>query len=298
VNPTSSSLSKTGWTRHTTLPDGGTAARAVQRVYLARALNIWCERPGVGLLRAIEARLLGSLDTPRPILDVGCGDGKFAAVLNHELDLGLDLDFRALIAARSTGMYKALLQADICRAGMLPTAQFGTVFGNSVFEHVPDLDAALTGVHRLLAPGGIFAITVPTDKYGGNTLMASLYRQVGAHSRAAAYERILDDSFDHRRRLPVDGWASQLLKAGFVIRDVQLCWSRPTMQAWDFLQMVAKLGIGRYRLNAALARMPKAIQRPLAMSWLKLLSPVYDWDLERATHGGSGGNVLIVAAKP
>jgi len=33
-----------------------------------------------GLLRAVEARFYQDIELPRPILDVGCGDGQFATI--------------------------------------------------------------------------------------------------------------------------------------------------------------------------------------------------------------------------
>ena len=37
-----------------------------------------------GLLRAVEARYYRDFDLPRPILDVGCGDGQFATLAFEE----------------------------------------------------------------------------------------------------------------------------------------------------------------------------------------------------------------------
>ena len=43
------------------------------------------------LLRSIEARMMGELDLPRPILDLGCGDGNFAQMAcRAPLDAGID----------------------------------------------------------------------------------------------------------------------------------------------------------------------------------------------------------------
>ncbi|MGH9368250.1 MAG: hypothetical protein ACRD3M_11315, partial [Thermoanaerobaculia bacterium] len=43
------------------------------------------------IMRSIEARILSQVELPRPVLDVGCGDGHFASVLFSEgTDVGLD----------------------------------------------------------------------------------------------------------------------------------------------------------------------------------------------------------------
>ena len=49
------------------------------------------------ILRAVEARFYQGLDLPRPILDVGCGDGHFASVaFETPLDVGVDLHLPSL----------------------------------------------------------------------------------------------------------------------------------------------------------------------------------------------------------
>ena len=44
-----------------------------------------------GLLRAVESRFYQDIELPAPILDVGCGDGNFAALtFDHKIEVGLD----------------------------------------------------------------------------------------------------------------------------------------------------------------------------------------------------------------
>src|SRR5919202_3805820 len=55
-----------------------------------------------------------------PILDLGCGDGKFASVLcklsgRSALDLGIDLDKRSIQRSRGRGVYRATVQGNIAQ---------------------------------------------------------------------------------------------------------------------------------------------------------------------------------------
>src|SRR5207245_2080556 len=53
------------------------------------------------LIRTIEADILSSVELPRPILDVGCGDGHFGSVLFPAgADVGLDRGASDLALAR------------------------------------------------------------------------------------------------------------------------------------------------------------------------------------------------------
>lgn len=109
------------------------------------------------------------------VLDLGCGRGRHLHALYwHEraLDVtGLDLDFEDLNAAidgffelpppSQTPPRTAVFS--VGDAGRLPfaDASFDRVICSEVLEHLPDVDAALAEIDRVLKPGGRFALSVP-----------------------------------------------------------------------------------------------------------------------------------------
>lgn len=97
----------------------------------------------------------------KPVLDLGCGDGSFGSAVFNEIDYGVDNDPEALAASLKLKTYKKLL-GDTSKIG---TGTIGSVFSNSVLEHIKDLDRVLSEVSRILAPGGAFAFTVPVKQY-------------------------------------------------------------------------------------------------------------------------------------
>ena len=92
------------------------------------------------LLRAVEARFYPLIPLPEPTLDVGCGDGHFAAMTfpGRTVTAGIDPWWGPLRKAVRTGQYGLPVQA---LGDRLPFADthFASAFSNSVLEHIPDL---------------------------------------------------------------------------------------------------------------------------------------------------------------
>jgi SAM-dependent methyltransferase len=106
-------------------------------------------------------RLIG----PRPlrVLDVACGTGfRVLELAQHgHAAFGVDIDPNlcrlANGAATHFGVPATLVCGDACRVP-LADASFDVVMSNSFFEHVYDVDVALSEQLRLLKPGGLLII--------------------------------------------------------------------------------------------------------------------------------------------
>jgi len=130
-------------------------------------------------LRAVEARWMHAVPLPGPVLDVGSGDGHFAAaVFNRKLDVGIDPDRRVMPSAQRYSGYRVLLQSDGARMPFAD-ATFASAVSNSVLEHIPHLEAVLREVGRVLKPGGIFAFTVPNPGYRTELAIPRMLRRLG-----------------------------------------------------------------------------------------------------------------------
>jgi len=100
---------------------------------------------------------------PRRVLDVGCGNGRFLALLREfgppEWELvGIDLDASAVAECRSRGF-----QAHVGRVEEFANSGpgFDAVIMLQLIEHVEDPVAICRGVHALLRPGGCFVVETP-----------------------------------------------------------------------------------------------------------------------------------------
>jgi SAM-dependent methyltransferase len=159
------------------------------------------------IVRRVECALLrdaGPLE--RPLLDLGAGDGLFAALAFAEPpDCGVDLSPQALAEARARHAHDHLLAADATRLPF-PAGAFATVVSNSVFEHIPDLDGALDECRRVLAPGGRLLLTAPSHDFGrmllGSRIVPGYARWFNGHSR-------------HFHTLSLEEWDRLLTRRGF-----------------------------------------------------------------------------------
>lgn len=291
-NPSSLFGQKTTWFKVHLEP--AMKVTEINQSYLIRALKVWYHNPGVALLRAIEAYLIDNSEIKKPILDIGSGDGYFSSVMDRYIEFGLDPDIPELKYAKKVGRYKYLVCADICSTAPFKSTSFNTVISNSVFEHIIKLGEALCEVRRLLIKDGLFIITVPTDKYGANTFIASLLRKIGMLNNAMKYEQYLDKRFVHYNRMSVEKWKTQIKRSGFVVLGTTTCWSPFAMQVWDLSNLITNFGLGRLRIGAILKRIPSPFCNLLIHFWRIILLPIYCEDILRCPK--NGGNCLIIAS--
>jgi SAM-dependent methyltransferase len=164
---------------------------------------------------------------PRPgerILDVGCGDGALTEKLVQAgaLVVGADPapDFVAAAVARG-------LDARLLDAQALPfEREFDAVFTNAVLHWIPDLDAALRGIHRALRAGGRFV-----GECGGHGNVAAVSTALQAVARRHGVTPRLPWRYP-----TADDFTARLIAASFRPVSVELI-PRPTplaagMAAW------------------------------------------------------------------
>ncbi|MFP4344077.1 MAG: class I SAM-dependent methyltransferase [Anaerolineales bacterium] len=186
------------------------------------------------LLRAVEARFYADLPLPRPVLDLGCGDGHFATVAFPEgLEVGLDPWWAPLQEAREHDHYDLLTHALGAR---LPfrAAAFGTVVSNSVLEHIPTVDPVLQEVARVLRPGGWFHFCVPGPNFRRFLSVSRFLDGLGLRRYAAAYRRLFDRISRHHTYDTPQGWEARLERVGLRVERRWSYFSRGALAALEW----------------------------------------------------------------
>jgi 2-polyprenyl-3-methyl-5-hydroxy-6-metoxy-1,4-benzoquinol methylase len=121
-----------------------------------------------GLVRKIE-QWCGIRDGQR-VLDFGCYDGYIVRRLRARSKIegvGVDISSKAIasatLAARQEGLENlAFVVADGARLPF-PDDAFNVVVCSEILEHVPDLDAVLSEISRVLVHGGRLYATMPNS---------------------------------------------------------------------------------------------------------------------------------------
>ena len=167
------------------------------------------------IMRSIEAQILSEIDFPRPILDIGCGDGHFGSVVfPGGADVGLDPGIGDLAEAAGRGVYRLLVGAD-SGAMPFPRAAFSSVVSNCVFEHIPDIDRTVAEIARVVKPGGTFACTVIGERFSEFLTDARAWRRLGLGAVHRAYLAWFNRKSVHFHFDSPATWRSRFERAGF-----------------------------------------------------------------------------------
>ncbi len=178
---------------------------------------------------ATNARFVADLGTPvldllRPlpgekILDLGCGDGALTEVIQAAgaQVVGVDGSEDMVRAARARGLDARVMDGQHLDFGK---EKFDAVFSNAALHWMPDAEAVIAGVARVLKPGGRFV------------------GEMGGHGNVAAIVTALHASLRSRGIAPGEafGWFfptaeqyNQMLRAkDFTVHQASLI-PRPTL---------------------------------------------------------------------
>lgn len=242
------------------------------------------------LLRAAEARFYTDLPLNSPVLDLGCGDGHFAATaFASQLDVGLDPWWGPLQEARARGAYTLLSHAS---GASMPfaDASFATVVSNSVLEHIPQVNPVLAEVARVLQPSGSFYFCVPGPNFRRFLSVGRALDALRCRNLAEAYRRLFDRISRHYTYDDEAGWKSRL---GAVGLELERSWPYFSPSATAALEWGHPLGLPCVLVKALAGRwllVPK--------HWNLALTAVLLRRFDREPLPAEGAYLFFIARKP
>ena len=242
--------------------------------------------------RIVECRILSKMPFEGPILDIGCGEGLFASILfRKKIDLGIDPSPSELERARELAGYAELKE---CFGDKIakPDGMYRTIFSNSVLEHIEQLEPVLREAHRLLAPGGRFYMTVPSDLFEHYTVINQMLLILGLKGMAGRYRAFFNRFWVHYHGYPVSQWVSVAEKAGFSVVESRsyapkyLCVLNDFLVPFSILEFVTKKAFNRWTLFPLLRRI---VMFPIGLMVGRLVDGTENVD--------RGGLVFLVLTK-
>lgn len=172
---------------------------------------------------------------PAPTGDYGCGDGSFAQLVAARIDYGIDYDPAALRAAATRGIYRHLVNSTKDTIP-LPDALLGSIFANSVLEHVDQPLDSVREMARLLRPGGVLALTMP---------LVDFEQQVAEWFGQAEARRV-QEHYWHRNLWTEQRWREVLQAAGFTLVEVRRFQPSWFTFHYRMLRLAGRRAFGRF----------------------------------------------------
>jgi SAM-dependent methyltransferase len=214
--------------------------------------------PSQAFWRYFEVQALRNIPCESPILEIGCGDGRFSSLVFDKIEEGIDVNPRAIERCRNVSgqLYGHVRCLDV-RTLSMEDGGFATVYANCVLEHVAEIKQVLTGCFRGLRPGGQLVVTVPLVRMNHHLLLPWRW-----------YSRMRQRQLVHINLMSETDWEKLLLDIGF--SEVQF---RPYLSAracrfWDMIDSPGCVGVGRYRLATVLGRLSQMVLSTRLKTWL------------------------------
>ena len=149
-------------------------------------------------------------------LDVGCGDGFWWTLRDHDRQEVYGIDISASEIAQARARINAAL-TDVSRERPFPGTDFDEIIGNCSLEHVPDIDAALGNLRKSAADGARLLMFVPTPRwaYQGRLQTWLLKR---SPRLSMAFSGALNGFFQHWHLYDAKVWERLLAQHGWKVK--------------------------------------------------------------------------------
>ena len=153
-------------------------------------------------------------NTPKAILDFGCGSGVLSYLLAQQdhMITSCDVEFRPLNQIKNKIDFPAnivFIESDILDMNM-PDESYDIIYALDVLEHIEDLDAYIVLFSKLLKPDGLIIVSGPTEnifykigrKIAGNRFTGD-YHVTNISKIKAAFQRHMEVKSVKKIQFPI-----------------------------------------------------------------------------------------------
>lgn len=237
--------------------------------------------PSVVFCRVPELEYASRLDVSSCVLDHCCGDGILASLAwpEQKLCAGCDISEVRIASARRKGLYSRLEVCDVSRPTPFHSNSFDLIFNNSALEHIPDLDATLSEVRRLLKPGGKFAFNLLNHRYFEWWPLGEVAKKVYREWQP----------FYHA--LPIDEWGARLERSGMMLISYEGYFDEDAARMLGYLDYVFSAYYLRKR-QSAIVLATRNLGFLAKIYWKRRLAK-YRWQ----TEPDNGAGYFIIARR-
>jgi ubiquinone/menaquinone biosynthesis C-methylase UbiE len=185
--------------------------------------RIWESVPDGAVPEQFERRRAFLLAHAKPgdrVLDVGCGEGEFAAALLRHGAVPVAADVAAEPLRRALRRFPELELVQLNRSWPFTDGTFTLVWAGELLEHVEDAVGLIDEIARVLRPGGTLLVTTPAH---------GLARRIAFALSARRFEAHFEPRSDHLRFFTVRSLRALLESGGF--REIRVRSRRGTLFA-------------------------------------------------------------------
>jgi len=244
--------------------------------------------PSQAFWRYFEVKALKEIEYERPILEIGCGNGRLSAMIFERIDEGIDVNPRSVERCRRlTGYAYGQVRCQDARDLQASNGGYATIFANCVFEHISDIESVLAACYRALRAGGRLVITVPLKEMDHHLLFPWAW-----------YARLRQRQLEHVNLFSEICWRKLLGKSGFSEIEFRPYLLGKHCELWDALDSLGCIGSGRYCVATAVGLIVPRLLPRSAKRWV--LDRTATWLSAKARIKGDTGPAcasVVIARK-